>query len=200
MPADLPAVEQFHWLTPERWPDLEQLFGPRGACDGCWCMYWKLRGKAFSEGCAAREGETPNRLALQALVAGGQEPGILAYNSAGTPVGWLALAPRESYLRLAHSPTLAPVDDTPVWSITCFFVEKKQRKQGLTLALLQAAIRMAAQKGARVLEGYPVEPQNGKMRDAFAFVGIASTFLTAGFREVARRSPTRPIMRLTLPE
>ena len=113
-------------------------------------------------------------------------------------MGWAALAPREVYPRLEHARVLYPVDDTQVWSITCFYIDKHYRKQGLTLALLEAVKGMANAKGAKVLEGYPIEPQNGQMRDAYAYVGVGSTFRNARFIEVARRSPTRPIMRFDL--
>jgi GNAT superfamily N-acetyltransferase len=141
-----------------------------------------------------REGDTPNRLALQALVAGEQEPGILAYSSTGRPVGWLALAPRELYPRLAHSPTLAPVDDTPVWSITCFFVEKKHRRKGITVELLKAAVEHVKKQGGKIVEGYPVDASKDQA-DTFIYTGTASAFKKAGFEEVARNSPTRPIFR-----
>jgi hypothetical protein len=30
-------------VTIKRWDDLASLFGPRGACAGCWCMWWRVR-------------------------------------------------------------------------------------------------------------------------------------------------------------
>jgi GNAT superfamily N-acetyltransferase len=90
---------------------------------------------------------------------------------------------------------MARVDDRPVWSVVCFFVRKEHRGRGLSVALLRAAVALAARHGARVIEGYPVEPRAGRTGDAFAWTGLASTFARAGFREVVRRSPTRPVMR-----
>ncbi|HPC11865.1 MAG TPA: GNAT family N-acetyltransferase, partial [candidate division Zixibacteria bacterium] len=89
----------FHPLTPERWGDFEALFGVRGACGGCWCMYWRLFRLAFSIG----KGEG-NRRAMQKLVRAGTEPGILAYDGE-RPVGWCAVAPREEYVRLTAART-----------------------------------------------------------------------------------------------
>lgn len=178
--------------TPERWPDLETLFGPRGACAGCWCMYWRLPAKAWEAG----KGEG-NKAALRALVLAGAEPGVIAYRG-DRPAGWCAVAPREDYLRLLNSRILAPVDDRAVWSVVCFFIARPFRGTGLGLPLLKEAVALAQRKGAAVVEGYPIEPQQGRLADTFAYHGLASTFLRAGFREVARRSPTRPIMRLDL--
>jgi GNAT superfamily N-acetyltransferase len=141
-----------------------------------------------------RNAGEPNRRALQRLVKAGREPGVLAYAD-GEPVGWCALAPRPEYPRLANSRVLAPVDDRPVWSIVCFFVTRAWRGRGVSVRLLRAAAGFAAARGARVVEGYPVDPKSGRQADAFVWTGLASSFRHAGFREVARRAPTRPIMR-----
>jgi GNAT superfamily N-acetyltransferase len=176
-------------LTPGRWADLERLFGARGACGNCWCMAWRLPPRLW------RAGKTGgNRRAFRALVERGPAPGILAYHE-GEPVGWCSLAPRGSFAALASSRVLAPVDDAPVWSITCFFVARPFRRHGLTAGLLEAAAAWAARRGARVLEGYPQEPRMEKMPDVFAWTGVASAFRRAGFSEVTRRSASRPIMR-----
>ncbi|NJD60605.1 MAG: GNAT family N-acetyltransferase [Anaerolineales bacterium] len=178
-----------HPLTPERWPDLEKLFGPRGACGGCWCMYWRLSRQQFS----AQQGEV-NRQELKSLVASGKNPGLLAYVE-DEPIGWCSIAPRDEFPVLARSRILKPVDDLPVWSVVCFFVNRTHRRQGLTVLLLKAAVDYAARGGASIVEGYPVDPKEGKAPDVFVYTGLYSTFQQAGFTEVARRSATRPIMR-----
>lgn len=178
--------------TPDRWKDLARLFGPRGACAGCWCMYFRLRRADFDRRLGAS-----NRRALKRLVSTGRKPGLLAYRE-GEPVGWVALAPRSEYRLLARSRVLAPVDEAPVWSVVCFFVSRRARGQGVTVALLRAAAAFARRQGARCLEGYPVDTARGRIADTFAYHGTASAFRQAGFREVARRSPTRPLMRLNL--
>jgi len=182
----------FHPLTPERWADLEALFGERGACGGCWCMFWRLSRSRWQ----AQKG-AGNRRAFRRLVASGGTPGILAY-AGGRPVGWCAIAPREDYPGLARSRVLKPVDETPVWSVTCLFIAKPYRRRGLSAALLSAAADLARSRGARLVEGYPVEPA-ATLPDPFVWTGLASSFRRAGFGEVARRSPTRPIMRKTIP-
>jgi GNAT superfamily N-acetyltransferase len=155
-------------------------------------MYWRLTGSQF----AARKGEE-NRLALHALVESGPPPGLLAYVD-GRVAGWCAMAPRAAYPRLDRSRVLKPIDDLPVWSVVCFFVRRDFRGQGLSVALLRAATRFAAEQGAPAVEGYPVEPRGGRMPPVFAYTGLASAFRRAGFSEIIRRSETRPIMRLRL--
>jgi len=179
---------EFHPLVAERWPDLERLFGPRGACGGCWCMYWRLPRREYE----AIRGEGA-RVALKGLVESGAAPGILAYAD-GAPIGWCSLGPRETYPVLESSRILKRVDEQPVWSIVCFFVARVWRRKGVTVRLLQAAVDYAREHGAKIIEGYPVEPKDLRP-DAFVYTGIASAFRKAGFVEVARRSDTRPIMR-----
>jgi GNAT superfamily N-acetyltransferase len=179
-------------VTPERWPDLEALFGARGACGGCWCMWWRLPRRDYE----AQKGDG-NRAALRSLVVAGAEPGLLLYRSE-QPVAWCALGPREAFPALDRSRTLAPVDDRPVWSVPCLFVARSHRRQGLSVALLRAAVVQAAARGAGIVEGYPVEAKRDWMPDAFAWTGLPAAFRAAGFVEVLRRTPTRPIMRRTI--
>lgn len=180
---------EFKPLTPERWEDFEELFGKRGACGGCWCMWYRLKRSEYE----VQKGEG-NRRAMKSLVDSGKVPGLLAY-SEGRPVGWCSVAPREEFSVLARSRILKPIDDTPVWSIVCFFVDKKYRQQGVSIALLEAAADFVRAQGGRVVEGYPVEPKKKPMPPVFASMGLASAFRQGGFKEQARRSDTRPIMR-----
>ncbi len=183
-----------HELTPERWDDFETLFGPRGACAGCWCMYWRLSNADFE----AQSGAA-NRQHMRAIVESGEVPGLLAYLN-GEPAGWVALSPRETYARLSRSRILKPVDDQAVWSVVCFFVARRFRRQGITVQLLKQAAVYARQQGARILEGYPVEPREQNAPPVFVYTGLASAFLQAGFHEVLRRSEKRPIMRYFIKE
>lgn len=156
-------------------------------------MYWRQTRKQFQENKGAG-----NRAAMKALVDSGTVPGLLGYLQ-GRPVAWCALAPRQDYSSLARSRILKPVDDRPCWSVSCLFIERTQRRKGLSTQILRAAADFARGQGAELLEGYPVEPRSGKsIPDAFAWTGIPRAFESAGFREVARRSPTRPIMRRDL--
>src|SRR5262245_58547118 len=178
-----------HPLTPDRWADFERLFGPRGACGGCWCTFWRRPRSEYE-----RDKGAGNRRFMLKVVESGPPPGILGYLD-GEPVGWCAVAPREDYPSLGRSRILQPVDDTPVWSVSCLFVRKDQRRRGLSVELLRAAVEHVKKQGGTMVEGYPVEPKIESVPDAFVWHGLASAFLAAGFTECTRRSETRPIMR-----
>ena len=190
--ADAADRLTFQPLTPERWPDLEALFGRHGATGGCWCMWWRLTQAEFDR----NKGQS-NKEALKLIVDSGQVPGLLAYVGA-QPVGWCAIAPRETFPRLDRSRVLKPVDDAPVWSVVCFFVARPYRRRGVTVQLLHTAVDYAREQRAAIVEGYPVEPKAGSTPDVFAYTGLATSFRRAGFLEVARRSETRPIMRYVI--
>jgi GNAT superfamily N-acetyltransferase len=177
-----------HPVTPDRWPDLEALFGQRGACGGCWCMTWRLPRAVFE----SQKGEG-NRKALGRLVKSGHAPGILLYDGT-TPIGWCAVAPREQYPALERSRILKPVDDQPVWSVSCLFVAKPYRKRGMSERLLRGAVAFAAERGAAIVEGYPTDPSS-ELPDPFVWTGTVAAFRKAGFDEVLRRSKSRPIVR-----
>jgi GNAT superfamily N-acetyltransferase len=189
--VDLSSVT-YRPATPSRWSDVEALFGERGACGGCWCMVWRLPRQRWLAGKGAG-----NRRALRRIVAAGRKPGVLAYLGR-EPIGWCAIAPRQDYPALERSRVLEKIDDEPVWSISCLFVAKPYRRRGVSVGLLKAAVDLAARQGARIVEGYPVEPTMAQTPDPFVWTGVPSAFRQAGFEEAIRRSRTRPIMRLQI--
>jgi GNAT superfamily N-acetyltransferase len=170
-----------HVVTPDRWPDLAELFerkGPRGGSpqtDGCWCQFWRLRGKAYWDGHGMG-----NRAALEAEIASGAEPGLLAYVD-GTAVGWCRIGPREQFERLEHARNLGRVDDEPTWAAVCFYVHAAAKRQGLATALLRAGLARAKAGGAQYVEGYPVRPGHPNID---AYTGYLPMFVAAGFTEV----------------
>ena len=178
----------FSPLTSSNWNDFVELFGNKGACGGCWCMNWRLKAADYN----MQKGEG-NKKAMKELLKK-SSPGVIAY-SKDKAVGWCAIAPREVYVRLETSRVLKPVDDKMVWSVSCFFINKEYRRKGLSIQLLNAAVAFAFSQGAKVIEGYPVDPKSGKLADVFAWTGIVATFQRTGFKEVERRSEGRPIMR-----
>jgi len=175
-------------LSPDRWNDLETLFGPHGAFGNCWCMWFRQTNKEWN----TSNGEE-RKAGLQGLVNSELAPGLIAYDGI-RPIAWVSLGPRPDFARLVHSRVARPIDDQPVWVAVCFFVEKRYRRQGVTVELLKAAIDFARQHGATILEGYPVEPTEQKP-DPWVYVGLASAFRKAGFVEAGRRKENRPIMR-----
>lgn len=182
----------FHPLTPDRWKDFEKLFGPKGACAGCWCMWWRLSARDWKAGRGAK-----NKRAMKQIVDTSEVPGILAYAD-GEPVGWCSVAPREAFPRLEQARTLKRIDDEPVWSIACFFIRKDYRGKDVSVALLEAASRFVKSKGGRIVEGYPVDWAGKRWPSAWGWTGFVGAFRRAGFKEAARPARTRPIMRLAI--
>ena len=176
-------------LTRERFGDFETVLGPHGAYGGCWCMYWRLKRSEFN----AQQGDG-NRQAMKSLVESGSTPGLLGYLD-GRPLGWVSVAPRLEFPVLNKSRILKAVDDQPVWSVNCFYVVRRSRRKGVSVALIKAAVHFATEHGAQIIEGYPVDPRKGDYPDAYIYTGAMSAFKQAGFVEVLRRSDTRPIMR-----
>jgi GNAT superfamily N-acetyltransferase len=182
-------------LTPSRWPHLEELFNASGCsvARGCWCMYYRQSGSGGPLPPGRTRAEV-QRAALKALVLAGRPPGLIGYRGRA-PVGWISLGPREEFARLARSPVMRPVDDAHVWSIICFVVPARYRGQGVAHALLAGAIDYARRRGATLLESYPVDV-DAPVRGDWIWFGTKSMFDRAGFSEVARRKPRRPVMRL----
>ena len=185
-------------LTPRRWPDLEVIFKARGCsvARGCWCMFYRRSGAQAQSPTHSTRAEA-NKADLKALVDAGHPPGLIGYRD-GAPVGWVSIGPREDYAKLARSPVMKPVDDQPVWSVICFVVPSAHRGQGVAEALLDGAIAYAKSRGAKVVEAYPVEKPSRSKDDAMWF-GAKSMYDKAGFWEVERRKPVRPVVRLKLP-
>lgn len=191
----LPRKLDVRPLTPARWPDLEKIFDARGcsAARRCWCMYYRRSGSRGAAGGWSMDARA-NRAALRRLVDAGPPPGLIGYRGK-TPVGWISLGPREDYARLARSPVMKAVDDRPVWSVICFVVPSEYRGQGVAQALLEGAIAYARKRGATLIEAYPVD-RPGRSGDDAMWFGAKAMYDRAGFKEVARRKPERPVVRL----
>ena len=174
-------------VTPDLWPALEDLFGKAGASNGCWCMYWRV-GSAYHE--RPRE---QNQRALRAVVFKGPPPGLLAFDGA-LPVGWCQLTPRSALPWLHQARFFEPVDDERVWAISCFYVRRGYRRQGVMSALVAAAVKEARKAHAPAVEAYPVDTSRAGCTTN-VFTGTRAAFERLGFRIVASRQPCRPIMR-----
>ncbi|MCE6999381.1 GNAT family N-acetyltransferase [Saccharothrix sp. S26] len=180
-------------LTARTWPALEELFGPNGAQGGCWCTWF------FQTGAEMRaNGSAGNKELLRARVRSGVPVGLVAIDD-DRPVGWVAVAPRLGYSRLARAKVAAPVDDdlTDVWSVTCFFIHRAARRRGLGALLLEHAVTYAREHGARAVEGYPVDTGGAKKGSGELYHGTLGMFTGAGFELVARRGVNRALVRLT---
>jgi GNAT superfamily N-acetyltransferase len=186
-------------LTPERWPDLERLFGPSGAYSNCWCAFQRVTGREFSAGCANRG--AGNRALLRGLTDEGRRPGLIGYRDED-PVGWVSVGPRAEFGRVVRSPITRLASDEAadpsVWSVVCFFIPRAHRASGVGRALLQAAVEHARDEGASVLEGYPVDTHGARVQSSTVFTGTLELFAGAGFAVAAERVERRPVVRLQL--
>lgn len=182
-------------LTPDRWSDLASLFGGNGACDGCWCMWWRHR---RGEDYEAAKGAT-NRRRFQKLVHSNAAHGALAYAD-DLPVGWISFDRRVDLPRLQRARTLRCDDAEEVWSLPCFYVRNGWRDRGVARALLDFAIRHLRREGAQILEAYPVQslPDGGRYRADDAYTGTVDLFAKVGFVPVGESGHRRQRMRLTL--
>jgi GNAT superfamily N-acetyltransferase len=170
-------------LTPNLWPALEGLFGKWGASNGCWCMYWRIGG-AYRGRC--RENEE----ALRKIVKRASPCGLVAFDG-DLAVGWCQLTPRDALPWLDRMWWFQRVDDVPVWSVSCFFVRRAYRRQGVMSQLIAAALKTVKRAKAPALEAYPVDTSARKCMSNI-FTGTVSVFARAGFKEVARRAAARP--------
>ncbi len=174
--------------TPDLWPAIENLFGPKGACNNCWCMYWRI-GAQYRRNPPAK-----NKSAFKSVIRQGPPPGLIALEG-DLPVGWCQLTPRKDLTWLEGTWGPKTIDKNPVWSISCLYIRKGHRKKGITAALISVAIQAAKKAKTLVLEAYPLDANKSPSATG---TGYASTFARAGFKVVARPTPPRPIMRINL--
>jgi len=187
------AVEPAH---PDRWDDVVAAFGRRGE-DPSWC--WCRRFLGVAEG----SGPTDNRAALRHEIENSLvEPGLIAYLD-GRPVGWTRVMPRSALPGVRANTALRRVlpVDPGAWWVTCFAVDQRARGNGVGTALLNAAVAHASRHGATAVEGHPVDVdalRASRVSGSAIFTGTLAMFLAAGFTEVARTYPSRPVMRRAL--
>ena len=179
---------QFHPVTRKRLPDLARFSLAHGKFRYCSCMRWRMTSAEFH-----RATKEERIAALEGLVRQGTPVGVLAY-AGDEPIGWCSSAPRQTYRGLERYRALPRIDEEPVWTVVCFFIDRRFRRQGLTLGLLRAAVDYARAQGARIVEGYPVEPGSR----SYTYMGSPSTFRRAGFRDVTPAGQARMVMRCTL--
>jgi len=177
-------------INSDDWPLIENLFGEKGACGGCWCMYWRVEmgGKLWenTKGKSARQ-------KFRALVESGNVHAVMAFFGE-QPVGWCSFGKRSEFPRLMRSRVLQRPHEIEPWSIVCFYIHRKWRNKGIASLLLRVAAKIAFKSGAHEIEGYPVNTKSGKRTpDAFAWTGLQSIFKAAGFSKIYRSGANRDI-------
>lgn len=175
-------------LTPERFGDMEEVFGDRGVARRCFCMHWRRPDGGYGD-------DRDNRDRFAEIANTGPPPGLIGYVD-GVAKGWVQVGPRPDFPTIYRSRLLKPVDEVEPWTINCFVVRTGERRQGIGKGLLTAAIEYARSHGAETLEAYPVDGTRASVVDYFT--GTLGMFSEHGFVEVIRRNDTRPIVRLTV--
>lgn len=188
----LPQKLKFEPLTSVNWKQFEDLMGEKGGCGNCWCMYFRLPYKTFQE-----NKPDGNKRMMKQLVNKGMPQGLIAFMEK-KPAGWIAFAPREDYMKLENTRIFKPIDDKPVWSITCFFIKREFRHQGLSGHLIKGAVEFAKRKKIKILEAYPAIPYSQNVPHPFLWVGVLSSFIKNGFKIVKQSSKSRAMVRLEL--
>ena len=180
-------------VTIKNWNKFIMLFGEKGACGNCWCMYYRLSKADFQKG-KANEG---NKKAIKEIIREGKPVGLVALLK-DKPIAWCAFAPREDFIKLEKSRIHKRIDNKDVWSIPCLFIDKHYRRSGVSVQLLKGAIKYAKGVGIKIIEAYPAIPTQDKIPDSFAWVGLYKSFERAGFKVVDRKSKNRPMVRYYL--
>ena len=167
------------------WADFEALFEAPGGPKSCWCMVWRATAE---EG---RDSRGPaRRNYLHERIEHGVPVGLLAYDN-GKPMGWVSIAPRDTYRRLG-GPDAAPGE--VIWSLACMYVPRRERGRGLANLLIAAGVEHARQAGATVLEAYPVDND----APSYRFMGFVPAFERLGFVHVGTAGTRRHVMRFSL--
>lgn len=180
----------FEPLAKGNWNKFVQLFGNKGACGNCWCMYYRLKKSEYLEG----KIDDGNKNAMKEIVWEGKPAGMLGLYD-GQAIAWCAFAPREDFIKLENSRVHKRIDDQAVWSIPCFFIDKNFRRHGVSTELLKGVIKYAKEVGIKIIEAYPTTPTQEKLPDSFAWIGLYKSFERAGFEIVDRTSKNRPMVR-----
>lgn len=177
------AALTFKPVTASTVGDFEALFGAKGGPNWCWCMAWRATSDEIKHAKGPQRHEQMlDRIKRKVPV------GLLAY-AAGEPVGWVSLAPKKTFRGLG-----GVQDIDRVWSITCLFVPRTRRGQGLSAQLIAGAVAYARKRKARLVEAYPVDPDSPSYRH----MGFVPAFERAGFSPAGREGTRRHVMQLVL--
>lgn len=180
----------FEPLTKSNWHKFLTLFGDRGACGNCWCMYYRLSRSEFHEG----KSDDGNKNAIKEIVWENKPTGLLAIYE-GDAIAWCAFAPREDFIKLEKSRVHKRIDNKKVWSIPCFFIDKRFRRSGISVELIKGVISYARMNDIKIIEAYPTIPTKEKLPDSFLWIGLYKSFERAGFEIVDRTSKNSPTVR-----
>jgi GNAT superfamily N-acetyltransferase len=180
--SDLEGEIQIEPVTSDNWETFSRLFEAKGSPHYCWCTSYRVRN-------AADLTNEQKKACMRSWVDSGVPIGVLACR--GTePIGWCSVAPRETYVRLEKSRKMprATPSHTSTWTILCFFVARRYRRQHVARILLEGAVAYARRQGAEIIEGYPFDTAGVSATHR----GHSSVFRSARFRRDGNRWFRRP--------
>ena len=177
-------------LTKKYWEKFVDLFGDKGACANCWCMYYMLSKSDFQKG----KTDEGNKKAMKEIVWSGKPAGLIGLLD-GQAIAWSAFAPREDFIKLEKSRVHKRIDSKQVWSIPCLFIKKNYRRKGVSVQFLKGITEYAKENGIKIIEAYPAIPTQENIPDSFAWIGLYKSFERTGFEIVDRTSKNRPMVR-----
>lgn len=177
---------QIRPVGPTMWEDVEQLFEERGGPKSCWCMVWRDYARA-----AELVDKAARKTGMRDRVKKGEKVGLVAFLD-DKAVAWCSVAPRATFKKSLDG--VAPQEGCKTWSLTCLFVKRTHRGEGLSVRLIEAAIEYARSQGAATLDAYPVDPDSPSYR----FCGFKPQFDRLEFETVGKVGSRRYLVRWTL--
>jgi GNAT superfamily N-acetyltransferase len=184
--ADEPVQLTFKPVTRATRDDFIAVFAGPGGPKYCWCMLWRAsKDELKQNNSAARKTQILGRIDRRVPI------GLVGYRD-GEPVAWVSIAPKPTFPGNLGGPQSDAADK--VWSLTCMYMRRAIRGQGVGHQLIDAAVRHARKRGARVVEAYPVDPTSPSYRH----MGFVPAFTAAGFTNAGRAGTRRHVVRLTL--
>jgi len=168
-------------LAAATWGDFAALVERhRGVWGGCWCMAF------HAEGVGRPRTAAQNRADKESRVHEGRAHAALVY-AGELCVGWCQFGSPDELPRIKRRRAHAQAPGAPAdWRITCFFVDKSQRGQGVAAAALQGALAEIAALGGGLVESYPEDVEGRAVSSSFLHNGSVAMFEAQGFARQRR--------------
>ena len=183
-------------LGPDTWADFEKLAPKQGTC---WCMYYH-RDKPLSGKIPREQRVALNRKEKERLVREDRSHAALVYDDE-TLAGWCRYGLKEELPRIdagRNYKKIGPLADKKLWRITCFFVDRTYRGQGVAKAALDGALESIKKRGGGVVEAYPVLSKKLITNPEWVWFGTPSMFQKRGFVTTAPLGTRYLMMRKTI--
>ena len=168
-------------LDSQTWPAFARLVEKHGGIfGGCWCISFHLQPGEEKRGAAAF------RAMKEARVREGRAHAALVFDGSNA-VGWCQFGSPEELPNIRSRKAYEQGRGTlPDWRITCFFIDRERRGEGIAARALREALRDIAQLGGGTVEGYPEDYTGERTSSSFLCSGTLRMFESAGFRKTRK--------------